>query len=156
MRLALFEPEIPQNTGTLLRLGACMNVPLDIIEPCGFVFSNQRMRRAGMDYVEQAQYQRHPSWDHFQSAFPGCRRILLTPHTDVRFMDFEFAPDDILLLGRESNGVPPDVAQATDAQITIPMVAGCRSLNVAIAAAMVLSEALRQTRLFPGAPHVSL
>lgn len=146
----MFQPEIPQNTGTLLRLGACLDVPVDIIEPCGFVLSDRRMRRAGMDYIDSANYQRHSSWAEFQNQNLAARRILLTPHTDVSFLDFVFYPNDILLLGRESDGVPADVMHHLEHKVMIPMNIHCRSINVAIAASIVLTEALRQTDLFPG------
>ena len=149
MRLALYQPDIPQNAGAILRLAACMQVPLDVIEPCGFVWSDSRMRRAGMDYIDRATLCRHASWDAFQAALPG-RLVLLTTSGDTAFGDFRFHDRDTLLLGRESAGVPEEVHVAADARLRIPMAEGVRSLNVAIAAAMVLGEALRQTAGFPG------
>ncbi|MDH3700961.1 MAG: tRNA (cytidine(34)-2'-O)-methyltransferase [Alphaproteobacteria bacterium] len=146
MRLALFEPDIPQNTGTVLRLAACLGVAVDIIEPMGFVWSDRHLRRAGMDYLDHVELVRHTSW----SAFHDTRRhrlVLLTTKAEVRYTDFAFSAEDTLLLGRESAGVPDSVQAAADARIKIPMAGGMRSLNVALAAAMVLSEALRQTRL---------
>ncbi|MGI4852304.1 MAG: tRNA (cytidine(34)-2'-O)-methyltransferase [Janthinobacterium lividum] len=148
MRLALYQPEIPQNTGTLLRLCACWGVPLDIIEPCGFSLSDTRLRRAGMDYVERAQYQRHASWQAFQEAQLG-RIILLTPHTMLHYTDFSFGVDDILLLGQESVGVPDTVADQISIHVKILMLPDRRSINVALSGAIVLGEALRQTNLFP-------
>ena len=147
MRLALFEPDIPQNTGTLLRLAACFNLPVDIIEPCGFVFSDSKMRRAGMDYLTVVDCTRHPSWDVFWQKHHG-RVVLLTTKGAVAHVDFGFRPDDVLLLGRESAGVPDAVHQTVDARVRIPMRADTRSLNVAIAGAVVLGEALRQTKGF--------
>lgn len=149
MRLALFEPDIPQNTGTILRLAACFGLGVDIIEPCGFVFSDRRMKRAGMDYIDAVQLIRHNSWADFEAGRENTRLVLLTTKTDMAYCDFEFNAGDTLLLGRESAGVPDHVHQAADAQITIPMTPEMRSLNIATAAAMVLGEALRQTDEFP-------
>jgi tRNA (cytidine/uridine-2'-O-)-methyltransferase len=148
MRLALYEPDIPQNTGALIRLGACLGVPIDIIEPCGFLFSDRQLKRAGMDYLEQAEVVRHESWSAFRTTLTG-RLILLTSKGAESYAGFAFAPDDILLLGRESAGVPEDVHAAAGARLRIPLKAGLRSLNVAQAGAMVLGEALRQTGGFP-------
>jgi tRNA (cytidine/uridine-2'-O-)-methyltransferase len=148
MRLALYEPDIPQNTGALLRLAACLGVGIDIIEPAGFVLSDRRLQRAGMDYRDLAALERHASWTAFERA-RTARLVLLTTSADRSFLDFAFGPDDILLLGRESAGVPDAVHARADARLRIPMVSAARSLNVALAAAMVLSEALRQTRGFP-------
>lgn len=144
MRLALYEPDIPQNTGALIRLGACMGVGIDIIEPCGFVFSDRQMKRAGMDYIDRAEIVRHVSWTAFRAQFAG-RLILLTSKGGKNYCDFAFEPNDTLLLGRESAGVPEDVHYAADARLRIPLKPGLRSLNVAQAGAMVLGEALRQT-----------
>ncbi len=149
MRLALYEPDIAQNTGSLLRLGACMGVPVDIIEPCGFVFGEAQMRRAGMDYLEAAHYVRHASWDVYLAARQRGRIVLLSSKAERAFTDFAFAADDTLLLGRESAGVPEAVHQRAEARLRIPMKSGLRSINVAQAGAMVLGEALRQTGLFP-------
>lgn len=145
MRLALFEPDIPQNTGALIRLGACFGVPIDIIEPCGFLWSEPKLRRAGMDYLGEADITRHASWARFRTAHEGARLVLLTTKGAESYLNFAFAPSDILLLGRESAGVPPEVHDAADARLLIPMRTGLRSLNVAMAGAIVLSEALRQT-----------
>jgi tRNA (cytidine/uridine-2'-O-)-methyltransferase len=144
----LFEPDIPQNTGAVLRLAACMGVGVDLIEPAGFVLSDRRMQRAGMDYLDLVPLTRHSSWDAFQKARSG-RLVLLTTRSDRRFTDFTFTPTDTLLLGRESTGAPEIVHECADARLRIPMVPEARSLNVALAAAMVLSEALRQTNSFP-------
>lgn len=148
MRLALFEPDIPQNAGALIRLGACMGVPVDIIEPCGFLFDDARLKRAGMDYLELATVVRHISWDAFVQASNG-RMILLTTKAMQSFFGFCFAPDDVLIVGRESVGVPEHVHHAAAARLRVPMKDGLRSLNVALAGAMVLGEALRQTTGFP-------
>ena len=152
MRLALFEPDIPQNLGAFIRLSACLGAPLDIIEPCGFPLDDRRMRRAAMDYFDRATVVRHASWaafqrDRLQQAAPG-RLILLTTHGPARFPDVAFRLDDILLLGRESAGVPPEVHAAADLGLRIPLRPALRSLNVALAATMVLTEALRQTSGF--------
>jgi len=146
MRLALFEPDIPQNTGAVLRLAACLGVGVDIIEPMGFVWSDRHLRRAGMDYLNHVELARHSSWNAFHNNHRH-RLVLLTTKADDRYTDFAFSADDTLLLGRESAGVPESVQAAADARIKIPMVGGMRSLNVALAAAMVLSEALRQTNM---------
>lgn len=148
MRLALFEPDIPQNTGTILRLAACLGVGIDLIEPCGFVLSDRTLRRAGLDYLEHVDLTRHTSWSAYSAQRRG-RLILLTTRGTVPYADFAYAPDDTLLLGRESAGVPPEVHAAATARVAIPMAPGLRSLNVALAAAMVLGEALRQTELWP-------
>lgn len=144
LRLALFEPDIPQNTGTLIRLGACMGVPVDIIEPCGFSFSDKSLKRAGMDYLERATIHRHDSWAKFLETRGSARIILLSTKAAEPYTGFRFTPDDTLLLGRESAGVPEDVHTRADARVLIPMAGGARSLNVALAGAMVLGEALRQ------------
>jgi len=151
MRLALYEPEIPQNAGALIRLGACLGVPIDIIEPCGFLFSDAGFKRAGMDYLDQADVQRHESWLAFlaRQRELGQRTILLTSKSTFPYTDFVFAGGDTILLGRESAGAPQHVHDAADARVKIPMRAGPRSLNVAQAGAMVLGEALRQAGSFP-------
>jgi tRNA (cytidine/uridine-2'-O-)-methyltransferase len=142
MRLALYQPDIAPNTGTLIRLGACLGVAVDIVEPCGFLFSDARLRRAGMDYLDRADVVRHPSWKAFRAARAGTRLVLLTTKAVQSYLDFAFHPDDVLILGRESEGVPQDVHQQADARLRIPLKA--RSLNVALAGAIVLAEALRQ------------
>ena len=150
MRLALYEPDIPQNAGSLMRLGACLGVGIDIIEPCGFLLSDRNFRRAGMDYLQSAEIRRHESWAQFRrDVRPASRLVLLTTKGNLAYTDFAFAPGDILLVGRESAGVPQEVHDAVDAKLVIPLRSGLRSLNVAQAAAMVLGEALRQTSLFP-------
>ncbi len=146
MRLALYQPDIPQNTGTMLRMAMCLNLAVDIIEPCGFVFSDRQLRRAGMDYLGQADVTRHGSWDKFRQAAlgGGARLVLLSTRAETPYTDFAFGKDDILMVGRESAGVPDAVFDAADARLTIPMAPGARSLNVAVAAAMVIGEGLRQ------------
>ena len=146
MRLALFQPDIPQNLGAFIRLAACLGAPLDIIEPCGFPVDDKRIRRAAMDYYDLAQISRHASWAAFRRdrmAGPAGS----ADHGGGRdaFPTVAFRTDDTLLLGRESAGVPAEVHDAADARLRIPLQTGARSLNVALAAAMVLSEALRQT-----------
>lgn len=151
MRLALYEPDIPQNAGALIRLAACLGVGLDVIEPCGFLFDDRRLDRAAMDYRAACDLARHSSWAAFQAARQGQagRLILLTTQGAVPHSTFAFRPDDTLLLGRESAGVPPAVHAAADARVVVPLRPGLRSLNVALAAALVLGEALRQTGAFP-------
>jgi tRNA (cytidine/uridine-2'-O-)-methyltransferase len=149
MRLVLFEPDIPQNAGSLLRLGACLGVTVDIIEPCGFVFSDAQMRRAGMDYLEHADFVRHASWTAYLERRAGGRIVLMTSKGSIPYADFAFAADDSLVVGRESAGVPDFVHDRADARLRIPMKSGLRSINVAQAGAMVLGEALRQTGTFP-------
>ena len=144
MRLALYQPEIPQNTGTLIRLGACLGFSLDIIEPCGFIMNDRKMKRSGMDYVEKVEISRHDSWSTFQKATQHQRIILLSPVGQSSYLDFAYHEDDILLVGRESDGVPQEVRSACTHAVYIPMQPGCRSINVAIAAALVVGEALRQ------------
>jgi tRNA (cytidine/uridine-2'-O-)-methyltransferase len=151
MRLALYEPDIPPNAGTLMRLCACLDVALDVIEPCGFPWDDRDLKRAAMDYGAMAQVTRHSCWESFSTSRPGGGRIvLLTTKAPQSFTGFAFEPSDILLLGRESAGVPDAVHEAADARVTVPMKPPARSLNMAVAGAMVLSEALRQTNGFPG------
>jgi tRNA (cytidine/uridine-2'-O-)-methyltransferase len=151
MRLALYQPDIPQNTGTMLRLAACLGVPVDIIEPAGFDVSDRNFRRAGLDYIDHADIKRHNSWRAFEDwrRAKRLRLILATTKGVLPYTDFAFAGGDILLLGRESAGVAEEVHGAADARIVIPMRPGLRSINVAVAAAMILGEALRQTASFP-------
>jgi tRNA (cytidine/uridine-2'-O-)-methyltransferase len=152
MRLALYQPDIPQNTGAMLRLAACFGVGVDLIEPCGFVWSDRRLRRAGMDYLDGVALTRHESWTAFQTALAAQARgrlALLTTSASTPYAEFAFRPGDTLLVGRESAGVPAEVHAAADARLVIPMRPGVRSLNVALAAAIVLGEALRQTGALP-------
>jgi tRNA (cytidine/uridine-2'-O-)-methyltransferase len=147
MRIALYQPDIPGNTGALIRLAAGFGVGLDIIEPCGFLFNDKGLRRAGMDYIELAAVVRHPSWEAFLSAHGDKRLVLLTTKGAVPYTDFAFSPDDVLILGRETAGVPDEVHARADAALRIPL--KTRSLNVAMAGAIVLAEALRRTKGFP-------
>jgi tRNA (cytidine/uridine-2'-O-)-methyltransferase len=148
MRIALYEPDIPQNTGTILRLCACLGVGVDIIEPAGFPTSDRAFRRAGMDYLDQVQIMRHASWAAFERwrLEARSRLILFTTQAGLSYLDHAYRADDILLFGRESSGVPSAVHEAADARVLVPMRKGLRSLNVAMAAAMAVGEALRQTR----------
>jgi len=150
-RLALYQPDIPQNTGTMLRLAACLGVPVDIIEPAGFDVSDRNFRRAGLDYLDQVEIARHASWRVFEERrrAEGRRLVLATTKAALLYTDVIFAPTDVILLGRESAGVPEEVHAAADARVMIPMQPGLRSLNVAVAAAMILGEALRQTMYLP-------
>jgi tRNA (cytidine/uridine-2'-O-)-methyltransferase len=146
MRIALFEPDIPQNTGTILRLAACLGIEAHIIEPAGFPTTDRAFRRAGMDYLDQVEIVRHPSWEAFESwrASAGTRLILFTTRARRSYLEHAFRGDDILLFGRESSGVAEKVHAAADARLVIPMREGLRSLNVAMAAAMAVGEAMRQ------------
>jgi tRNA (cytidine/uridine-2'-O-)-methyltransferase len=154
MRLALFEPDIPQNTGALLRLAACFGVPVDIIEPLGFLWDDRRLRRTALDYVAAVSIARHPSWHTFLAdRDPGSRLVLLTTGGSIPLHHFSFAASDTLLLGRESAGVPQLVHAAAAARLVIPLRPGARSLNVALAGAIGLAEALRQTGGLPWPQH---
>jgi tRNA (cytidine/uridine-2'-O-)-methyltransferase len=151
MRLALYQPDIAQNTGTILRLGACLGVPIDVIGPTGFDMTDRALRRAGLDYLDHVDLTRHESFTDFESMRTrrGARLVLLSAHGDCRYTDFDFETSDTLLLGRESAGVPDSVHALADARLSIPMRPGLRSLNIAVAAGIVLGEALRQTNGFP-------
>lgn len=154
MRLALFQPDIPQNTGTMMRLCACVDLPIDIIEPCGFIFNDKAMRRAGMDYLDMVDYRHHDSWADFlqyRAEHPEeyGRIVLLTTHASEPYVHFEFCENDVILMGRESAGVPEEVHRLADARLLIPMNEKARSINVAVSATMVVGEALRQTRWKP-------
>jgi tRNA (cytidine/uridine-2'-O-)-methyltransferase len=147
MRIALYQPDIPQNTGTILRLAASLNVAVDIIGPAGFDLSDRALKRAALDYIEATEITRHPAFSHFRHAArtAGSRIVLLTSRAETPHVDARFRPSDILLVGRESAGVPDEVREAADLHLRIPMRRNLRSLNVAVALAMVLGEALRQT-----------
>ena len=147
MQIALYQPDIPQNTGTILRLCACLRVDAHIIEPAGFPVSDRHFRRSGMDYLDQVSITRHDSWTKFEDwrAASGARLLLFTTKGSRSYLDHSYKPTDILLFGRESAGVPETVADAADARLLIPIAPGLRSLNVAMAAAMAVGEALRQT-----------
>ena len=144
MKLALYQPDIPQNTGTMIRMAACLGLHVHIIEPCGFVFSNKSLRRSGMDYVDEDLLTRHDDYAAFRSAARANRIILLSTKAKTPYIDFTYQATDIIMVGRESAGVPKSVHGDVDDSVTIPMVPGMRSLNVAISAAMVVGEALRQ------------
>lgn len=151
LRLALYEPDIPQNAGTLMRLCACLGLPLDLIEPAGFDASDRNLRRAGLDYLHALRLERHLSFGHFEEwrRARGHRLVLATTRADVAHHHFRFSPGDILLLGRESAGVPDRVHEAADARLAIPLRPGLRSLNVAVAGGILVAEAMRQLDLFP-------
>lgn len=152
MRLVLFEPDIPQNAGTLLRTAACLGVTVELVEPCGFILSDRHYRRAGLDYLELAALVRHKSWAAFlasRSRGRCGRLVLLTTRASLQYVSFSFLESDDILVGSESAGVPDSVHALADARLRVPMVPQARSLNVAVAASMVLGEALRQTRRFP-------
>lgn len=155
MRLALFEPDIPPNLGTQLRLGACLGIPVHVIEPCGFPFSVAAVKRSAMDYLEHAEIHRHASWQDFLAERPPGRLLLMTTKAAQIYHEFRFQPGDTVLMGRESKGAPDYVHDAADARLVIPIQPGLRSINVATAAAMVLGEALRQTGGFPAAASVA-
>lgn len=153
MRLALYQPDIPQNTGTLIRLCACLSVPLDIIEPCGFTYTDRQLRRAAMDYADDVNLKRHDSWDHFKAdradrAHRSGRLVLATTKGDRAYTAFDFQSGDTILLGQEQSGVPEEIHDQADGRLHIPMQKGARSLNIAVAGAMILGEALRQTQGF--------
>lgn len=154
MRLVLFQPDIAQNTGTMMRLCACLDIGIDIIAPCGFIFNDRAMRRAGMDYLDMVEYRFHDSWNDFleyreANSLEYGRIVLMTTKAAVSYTDFDFLPNDIILMGRESAGVPDEVHKIADARIVIPMNEKARSINVAVSASMVVGEALRQCNLFP-------
>ena len=148
MQIALFQPDIAQNTGTILRLCACLDVAAHIIEPAGFPVSDRHFRRAGMDYLDHVSIVRHASWPQFEAwrAAQGCRLLLFTTRAATDYRDFRYQTSDILLFGRESAGVTDAVVEAADARLVIPIAPGLRSLNVAMTAAMAAGEALRQLR----------
>ena len=148
MRIALYQPDIPQNAGTILRMCACLGIEAHIIGPAGFPTSDRAFRRAGMDYLDAVTLLRHASWEEFERWRQGGRHrlVLFTTGATASYLDFRFAADDVLLFGRESAGVPLEVHHAADARLVVPMRPGLRSLNVAVAAAMAAGEALRQTR----------
>jgi tRNA (cytidine/uridine-2'-O-)-methyltransferase len=158
MRLVLYEPDIAPNAGTMMRLAACLGVALDLIEPSGFVLDDRRLRRAAMDYLDRLELKRHTSFAAFQSwrkaEMPQGRLVLLTTQAPLAYVDFAFRAEDLLMVGRESAGVPEPVHAASDARVRIPLAPGARALNVALAAAMVLGEALRQNHRFPSPGHL--
>ncbi len=147
LRIALYQPDIPGNTGTILRLAACLGLGVDIIEPAGFDISDRNLKRAGMDYISSASLTRHVNWERFEEwrATTGRRLLLASTKAALPYVDIAYRPDDILLFGRESAGVPDHVHDKADERLIIPMVEGQRSINVAMSAAMISGEALRQT-----------
>ena len=150
MRVALFEPDIPQNTGNIFRLSACWGVEIDIIGPTGFIFDDKRFKRSSMDYFEHVKYRKHLDWKSFKnwSSENNYRLILLTTRADTKFYNFEFQKKDILLFGRESAGVPDYIHRELKLKLLIPMRKGIRSINLSSSVAIVLGEALRQIKLF--------
>ncbi len=151
MRLVLYQPEIPQNVGALMRFVACMGIPLDIVEPCGFLFSDKHLKRAGMDYIEMAATINHANWHAFCEKSEGARRIAVTVGARHRYTEFSFNKNDALIMGQESSGLPPSILESCRDSVFIPMVPETRSLNLALSAAIVTTEALRQTNLLTGA-----
>jgi tRNA (cytidine/uridine-2'-O-)-methyltransferase len=149
MRIALFEPEIAQNVGAVLRLGACMGAGVDLIEPMGFAWDDRRVRRTAMDYIDHVATTRHAGFDAFRATLGSRRLVLFTTKATQSVYDFAFAADDVLLFGKESAGVPPAIADACGARLRIPMRAQVRSMNLAASAALALGEALRQTGTLP-------
>ncbi|MDP1724051.1 MAG: tRNA (cytidine(34)-2'-O)-methyltransferase [Alphaproteobacteria bacterium] len=150
MHIVLYQPDIPQNTGTILRLAACLNLTVDIIEPCGFVWDDAKLKRSGMDYLDQVNVKKHMSWDVYLKQRDTNRRlILLTTKSDVVYTKCDFSPFDDLVLGSESKGAPIDIHEKADLRLAIPMNPNARSLNVAISCALVVGEALRQLDAFP-------
>jgi tRNA (cytidine/uridine-2'-O-)-methyltransferase len=149
MRIALYQPEIPGNVGAILRLAACLAVGVDIIEPCGFIWSDARVKRAGMDYIDHVSIKRHLGWTEFNAAQQG-RLILLSTRAEQAVTKFRFETSDTLLFGQESAGVPAVVREVCEASVRIPLATGVRSLNVAVSAGIALHEALRQTGDLPG------
>ncbi len=147
LEIALYQPDIPQNTATILRLGACLGVPVHIVEPTGFLWSDKALKRAGMDYLQHAEIRRHACWADFRDAMAGRRLVLATTKAAQLYTGFAFQAKDILLFGRESAGVPDAVHDPADARVTIAMQPGMRSLNVAMACAMITGEALRQLNM---------
>ena len=149
MRIALYQPEIAGNVGSILRLGACLGAAVDLIEPLGFEWDDKRVRRAAMDYIDHVEVSRHASFDAFRASIGPARLVLFTTKSRQSAYDFAFQPNDVLLFGKESAGVPAEVAEACDARLRIPMRSGVRSINLAMSAALALGEAQRQTGLLP-------
>ena len=146
MNITLYQPDIPQNLGAMIRLCACMDVDLDIIEPCGFLWNDRKIRQSAMDYYDAIQITKHQNWDDFTEHHHNRRIVLMTTKSAQSYLDFRFQPDDILLAGRESAGVPAHIHNNVDARISIPMKGNLRSLNIVNATSMILGEAIRQTR----------
>ena len=150
MRVALYQPDIAGNVGAVLRTTACLSVPCDIIEPCGFAFSERALKRAGMDYAAKAEIRRHADWASFLNTLGSARLVLMSTKAAIPLVQFAFRPDDVILMGSESSGAPAHVHDRADARVYIPMAAGFRSLNISVSAGIALAEALRQTHQFPG------
>jgi len=155
IEIALYQPDIAPNAAAIMRMAACFGLRVRVIEPAGFVWSDSGFRRAGMDYLAQTDLVRDASWDSFRAATSGQRLVLLSTRSSLPYTDFRFRDDDIILMGRESAGVPDHVHQTVDARLLIPMRPGLRSLNVAVACALAAGEALRQTGQFPAADSTS-
>lgn len=153
MHLVLFQPEIPQNVGALMRFAACLGIPLDVVEPCGFLFADKHLKRAGMDYRDLATLHRFSSWEALCEARKGARRVGITPSSSQDYSKFSFQSSDLLIMGQESRGLPLDILDDCHETVMIPMISGRRSLNLALAAAIVTTEALRQTHQLPGGSH---
>ena len=149
IEIALYQPDIPPNAATIMRMAACFGLKIRIIEPAGFTWSDSTLKRAGMDYLDHALVIRDASWSAFREATRGQRLVLASTMAEIAYTDFSFRDGDILLMGRESAGVPEEVHTAADARLLIPMRPGLRSLNVALACAMLTGEALRQLKAFP-------
>jgi len=148
MQIVMYQPDIPQNLGAVMRLAACLGLRLHIVEPCGFPFDDKRIKRAGMDYIEQVEWTRHNNWERFEQfrREQHARLVVMTTKAAVPYMEHRFAPDDMVLFGRESAGIPESVHDCADVRLIIPMQPEARSLNVAMSAAMVAGEAIRQMR----------
>ena len=145
IKIALYQPDIPQNVGAFIRLTACLGLELDVIEPCGFPWHEKKIKQSAMDYMTLVNYSRHSSWEKFRETYHDKRIILMTTKASVPYTDFDFQDGDILLAGRESSGVPEEVHKAVDGRVLIPMHGEARSLNIVNATAMITGEALRQT-----------
>ncbi len=150
MRIALFEPEIAGNVGAVLRLGACLGAAVDLIEPMGFAWDDRRVRRTAMDYIDHVTVVRHAGFDAFRATIGSSRLVLFTTKSSESLYHFQFRPDDILLFGKESAGVPAAVAEVCDVRVRVPMQPQVRSMNLATTTALALGEALRQTATLPG------
>ncbi len=150
MRIALYQPDIAGNVGAVLRTAACFGVACDIIEPCGFAFSERALKRAGMDYAAQAHITRHAGWDAFLGSVRDARLVLMSSKAATALPTFQFRARDIIVMGSESSGAPAAVHERADERVYIPMASGFRSLNISVSAGIALAEGLRQTRQFPG------